>query len=551
VALGRCHHEPVGALDGWLRSRAWVTAGVATFAALAVLTVQAHFVASHLGTWAAALDVAVGVVFVLAGVSAPGGPALRVLTAGIGVAWLAAALVPAAGAVHQALLLLVLAAFPLRRMRGAEPVGLTAVAATVALGLVPQLGLAVLFGGAAVGSVLRARSDGVARPYPPAAAAGVAAVLVLSWIAGRYRVPALDPTSAFLLYQVVLLAAAVALWAAARGAAREQQLLAEQLLADWQRHDLDGLAAALGAAVGDPDLEVVRWDEAVPVDGGDAGPGAVGRDGRRRQRLEISRGDRPLAVVLHRSAALEDEATAAAVSSAVALVVTNLELLEEQQHRIVKLEQARARVVAAANLARERAAADLRENVQPPLALASSEVRGVAGTVLDEVARDALDVVADQLDAARSEIGGLVAGGGPPFALGHGRLEQSVLTLAGRSPVPVSVTYAPNAAADAETESALYYVIAEALTNVAKHARATRVEVVVRRVEGAIEASVSDDGDGGADPGGWGLTGLADRLTKRGGRLHVESPTGAGTTLTASVPVRPPQGRTDGPNPIR
>jgi hypothetical protein len=170
---------------------------------------------------------------------------------------------------------------------------------------------------------------------------------------------------------VVLIAVAAGLWAAARGASREHQQLAEQLLAGWQRHDLDGLAEVLGAALGDPDLVVLRWDEAASAYGDGVGPRVVGRDDQ-RQWLEITSGDRPLAAVVHRSPALEDAATAAAVSSAVALTVTNLQLLEQQRQRVVDVEQARARIVAAADLARERAAAVLREIVQPPLALVGS-----------------------------------------------------------------------------------------------------------------------------------------------------------------------------------
>jgi signal transduction histidine kinase len=107
--------------------------------------------------------------------------------------------------------------------------------------------------------------------------------------------------------------------------------------------------------------------------------------------------------------------------------------------------------------------------------------------------------------------------------------------LAERSPVPVSVSVAANAASDSDTETALFYVCSEALANAVKHANANRIAITVRRVNNAIMATVSDDGRGGADPSGSGLKGLADRLATLNGRLRVDSPPGAGTTVTAVV----------------
>jgi signal transduction histidine kinase len=88
-----------------------------------------------------------------------------------------------------------------------------------------------------------------------------------------------------------------------------------------------------------------------------------------------------------------------------------------------------------------------------------------------------------------------------------------------------------------QVESAAYFVIAEALTNVAKYARATRATVNIRRHNGRVVVEVSDDGVGGADPaGGSGLRGLADRVSALDGRLAVMSEPGEGTTITALIP---------------
>jgi signal transduction histidine kinase len=108
--------------------------------------------------------------------------------------------------------------------------------------------------------------------------------------------------------------------------------------------------------------------------------------------------------------------------------------------------------------------------------------------------------------------------------------------LAEASPVPVTVAVADHATGDQGTETALFYVCSESLANAAKHAQATAVAISVRRLEDQLVATVSDDGRGGADPSGSGLQGLADRLATCNGQLRVDSPPGAGTTVTASLP---------------
>jgi len=98
----------------------------------------------------------------------------------------------------------------------------------------------------------------------------------------------------------------------------------------------------------------------------------------------------------------------------------------------------------------------------------------------------------------------------------------------------------------ASVEATTYFVVAEALTNVAKHASAGRVEVVAGIEDGVLRVEVRDDGVGGAGPGGTGLMGLADRLAVLDGRLDVDSPPGGGTRLTAEIPLPPSRDSTGG-----
>jgi signal transduction histidine kinase len=125
-------------------------------------------------------------------------------------------------------------------------------------------------------------------------------------------------------------------------------------------------------------------------------------------------------------------------------------------------------------------------------------------------------------------------------------LRAALGALTGRSPVPVSLDVQLETELPPPVEAAAYYVVAESLTNIAKYAGASVVEVTVRCDGAAARVDVRDDGVGGADPaGGTGLRGLADRVDALGGVLNVASPVGAGTTVTAELPLA-----TAGPEPV-
>jgi signal transduction histidine kinase len=116
-------------------------------------------------------------------------------------------------------------------------------------------------------------------------------------------------------------------------------------------------------------------------------------------------------------------------------------------------------------------------------------------------------------------------------------LPAALRALAGRIPVEVELVETPAQRLPPPVEIASYYVVAEALTNVARYSQAATAEVRVTRLNGSVEVEVSDDGIGGADPAhGSGLRGLADRVAALDGRLEVDSPQGGGTTIRALIP---------------
>ena len=125
-----------------------------------------------------------------------------------------------------------------------------------------------------------------------------------------------------------------------------------------------------------------------------------------------------------------------------------------------------------------------------------------------------------------------------PVVLTERGLGPAMEALASRAPVPVEIVETPSERLAQPIEAAAYYLIAEALTNVAKHAHARSVRVRVAQTGSMVVVQVHDDGVGGADAaGGTGLEGLADRVEALGGRLELASPAGAGTTLSAEIPV--------------
>jgi signal transduction histidine kinase len=201
------------------------------------------------------------------------------------------------------------------------------------------------------------------------------------------------------------------------------------------------------------------------------------------------------------------------------------------------LAASRARIVAATDEERRRVARDLHDGAQQRLVHTVLTLR-LARRALENEEADAAALVTEALHEAELGTAELreLAHGILPSVLRHGGLRAGVGALASRTPVPVEIGMFVDRL-PAPVEASAYFVVAEALTNVAKHSRATRVEVTAREKDGTLEVQVRDDGVGGARTDGSGLQGLADRLASLDGRLRVESPSGGGTLVAAAIPL--------------
>jgi signal transduction histidine kinase len=203
-----------------------------------------------------------------------------------------------------------------------------------------------------------------------------------------------------------------------------------------------------------------------------------------------------------------------------------------------KLAASRVRIVDAGDTERRRLERNLHDGAQQRLVSLALRLRMIRSRVRnDPEALEALVEEAErELEQALEELRELARGIHPAVLTDRG-LESAIRAVAGRAPIPVELARLPDERLPGSVEAAIYYLVAEAITNVAKYARATHASVSVERSNGFASVVVSDDGIGGAEPvAGSGLAGLADRVEALGGRLHVESPPGRGTQLSAEIP---------------
>jgi signal transduction histidine kinase len=300
-----------------------------------------------------------------------------------------------------------------------------------------------------------------------------------------------------------------------------------------------GLRDELARALGDPSVQLAYWlpatgqfvdasGRAVPLPAPDVGRSVteVGRDGRK------------IAAIIHDPALLEDAEQVSTAGAAAALALENERLEAELRAKVEELSASRERIVESGYAARRRLERDLHDGAQQRLVSLALSLRILRRRVeRDPDALQELDRARGELKQALEELRELARGIHPSVLTDRG-LNAALDGLAQRAPLPVEFQGTPANRLPDRVESAAYFVVAEALTNVAKYARATHASVNVRRQDKQLLVEVTDDGVGGAEPStGSGLRGLLDRVAAVGGRLELDSPPGRGTTVRAAIPL--------------
>ncbi len=289
-----------------------------------------------------------------------------------------------------------------------------------------------------------------------------------------------------------------------------------------------GVESALRRALGDPSLVLGYW----VADGGgryvdDAGAPLDLRPTGDQVVTPVEDGGRPIAVVIHAASALDDPELLDAATSAVRLAVGNVGLRRTVHDQMVALTRARRGIVESADRQRGAVAARLEGGAARHLDRVEALLASVGAADAAGLRTELAEARADLMDLAR---------GLRPRELAEEGLVGAVATLAARSAVPTSVDLRLGRMRPA-VESALFFVCAEALTNVAKHADAGAAVVRGWEAGGWATVEVSDDGSGGADAAGSGLRGLADRVAALGGDLRVHSDRDCGTVVSARLPL--------------
>jgi signal transduction histidine kinase len=296
---------------------------------------------------------------------------------------------------------------------------------------------------------------------------------------------------------------------------------------------------ALAEALDDPDLALVYW-----LPDGERWVDCCGRPAADPYQMPavatttVRHNGEQVAALVHDPRLTEEPGLLETAGAAAGLALQNQQLEAAVRARVDELEASRARIVEASDTARRRLERDLHDGAQQRLVALALDLRLARARVESDptAAAELLDASIRALAEATDELRELARGIHPPLLTERG-LGPALDALASRAPLPVEFGEMTSERLPGPVESAAYFVVAEALTNVAKYSEATHAEVSVARDNGSLVVEVRDDGVGGANPdAGTGLRGLADRVGALDGKLEVQSPQGHGTIVRAEVP---------------
>ncbi|MBI4897099.1 MAG: sensor histidine kinase [Actinobacteria bacterium] len=297
---------------------------------------------------------------------------------------------------------------------------------------------------------------------------------------------------------------------------------------------------ALSEALGDPSLQFAYWLPDLEIYVDDLGePVTLPDEGAGRAWSAVEHDGELIAAIIFDATVEDHRRLVRSAGAAAALALRNRRLEAELRAKVAELRASRARIVQAADETRRRLERNLHDGAQQQLISIALNLR-LAKSKLEEnptAAGELIDQAANELATATDELRELARGIHPAVLSDHG-LAAAVEALASRSTVPVELGELPERRLPEAIESAIYFVVAEALTNVARYAgEVSGARVAITANNGLAQVIISDDGAGGADPrNGTGLRGLTDRVAALDGKLKVFSPPGEGTRIEAEIP---------------
>jgi signal transduction histidine kinase len=297
------------------------------------------------------------------------------------------------------------------------------------------------------------------------------------------------------------------------------------------------LRNALAGALGDPSLRLAYWLPEVGAYADLEGMPVDIAESPSRTATRIERDGEPVAILLHDPALREVPQLLDAVCAAAFIALENARLHVELHARLDELKGSRARILEAAQDERRRLERNLHDGAQQRLVAMSLELAMMERRLAQEPElAGQVERLRRELATCLEELRDLARGLHPSVVTTNG-LAVALDSLATRGPLRVRIDRGDLPRLPEPLEVAIYFFVAECLTNVAKYAQAREARVSVRLMDYEVVAEVADDGVGGADPrAGSGLLGLADRVETLGGRLHVDSPPGGGTRIRAELP---------------
>ena len=382
------------------------------------------------------------------------------------------------------------------------------------------------------GRLLALRGPAQRAQAPLLIAAGLSApvtVLWLVWVSGTGEgAPRLETTGRAVALLVPLGVVTGILWS------QLHRREASDLVVELRTEGPASLRERLARVLGDPTLDLAyRLDDGRYVDA-TGQPLELPQSPSRAITLVTSRGEE-LAALVHDPALLDEPALVESVRATAGLVLENERLAAEVRAQLAEVRASRARIVAATDAERRRIERNLHDGAQQRLVTLALTL-GNAASRRDAPNPEVLSRARDDVEAAIAELRELARGIHPTLLRDDG-LEAAVEALARRTPMPVAVEGSTGDRLSDAVELAAYFVVAEALTNVVKHASASEATVRLGRDAEMLLVTVTDDGVGGARASAdSGLAGLRDRLDALDATLTVASEPGRGTIVSARIP---------------